>query len=59
MSQTDTQAEGLAKAFEPETIEQRWYAYWEEHRVFAPSIEEGDDRPTYVLPMPLPNIAMV
>ncbi len=56
MSQTDTHADGLAKAFEPETVEQRWYAYWEEHNVFAPSLEEGDDRPTYVLPMPLPNV---
>ncbi|MEM6788633.1 MAG: valine--tRNA ligase [Myxococcota bacterium] len=46
----------LAKAFAPETIERKWYAFWEEHEVFAPSTRADDDRPTYVLPMPLPNV---
>jgi valyl-tRNA synthetase len=46
----------LAKAYDPKDVEPRWYAYWIEQRVFAASDEPGDQRPTYVLPMPPPNV---
>ena len=46
----------LPKGFEPQAVEARWYAHWVEHGVFHPSDEPDDQRPTYVLPMPLPNV---
>ncbi len=49
-------AEELSKGFEPAEIEKRWYAHWQKHGVFAASDAPGDARPTYVLPMPLPNV---
>lgn len=49
-------AEELSKGFEPKEIERRWYAYWQEHGVFAASDAPDDVRPRYVLPMPLPNV---
>ena len=49
-------AEELPKGFAPETIEERWYQHWIDSGVFRASDEPDDDRPTYVLPMPLPNV---
>ncbi len=46
----------LAKAYDPRDVEPRWYAYWIEHKVFAASSDPADTRPTYVLPMPPPNV---
>ncbi len=49
-------ADELSKGFEPREVEARWYKHWVDHGVFHPSVEPDDDRPTYVLPMPLPNV---
>ena len=46
----------LSTGFEPEKIEARWYQHWQQHGVFAPSLDADDERPSYVLPMPLPNV---
>ncbi len=46
----------LAKAYEPKDVETRWYAHWIEHKVFAASDDPSDTRPTYVIPMPPPNV---
>ncbi|EYF05571.1 valine--tRNA ligase [Chondromyces apiculatus] len=46
----------LAKAYEPKDVETRWYTYWTENNVFAASDAPDDTRPTYVLPMPPPNV---
>jgi valyl-tRNA synthetase len=46
----------LPKAYEPATVEPRWYAFWEEHGVFRASLAPEDTRPTYVIPMPPPNV---
>ncbi len=46
----------LAKAYDPKDVEPRWYQYWLDHGVFAASDAPGDARPTYVLPMPPPNV---
>jgi valyl-tRNA synthetase len=46
----------LAKAYDPTDVEPRWYQYWLDHGVFAASDAPGDARPTYVLPMPPPNV---
>jgi valyl-tRNA synthetase len=44
----------LPKAYEPTTIEHRWYAYWLEHRFFTAS--ESSSKPAYSLLMPPPNV---
>jgi valyl-tRNA synthetase len=49
-------ADELSKGFEPENVEKKWYQHWLDHGVFAASDAADDDRPTYVLPMPLPNV---
>src|SRR5262249_10500298 len=46
----------LPKAYDPKDVEPRWYAFWLEHDVFAASDAPADTRPTYVLPMPPPNV---
>jgi valyl-tRNA synthetase len=44
------------KAYDPALTEQKWYAFWEEHGLFRASSDPTDQRPTYVIPMPPPNI---
>jgi valyl-tRNA synthetase len=44
----------LAKSFEPRAIEAKWYAYWEAHGLFKPSLRE--DRPAYCIQLPPPNV---
>jgi valyl-tRNA synthetase len=46
----------LPKAYEPADVEPRWYQFWLEHRVFEASVAPEDHRPTYVIPMPPPNV---
>ncbi len=46
----------MPKAYEPASVEPRWYAFWLEHGVFRASDDPGDRRPTYCLPMPPPNV---
>jgi len=46
----------LPKAYEPADVEPRWYQFWGEHRVFEASVIPEDNRPTYVIPMPPPNV---
>jgi valyl-tRNA synthetase len=44
----------LAKSFEPRTIEGKWYAYWDSHGLFRPSLRE--DVPAYCIQLPPPNV---
>jgi valyl-tRNA synthetase len=46
----------LPKAYEPASVEPHWYAFWEEHGVFAASLDPKDTRPVYAIPMPPPNV---
>ena len=46
----------LPKAYEPTDVERRWYQYWLDHGVFQASTQPDDHRPTYVIPMPPPNV---
>jgi len=48
--------DALSKGFEPSEIEDKWYQFWLDNGVFHASDEADDDRPRYVLPMPLPNV---
>jgi valyl-tRNA synthetase len=46
----------MPKGYDPLLTEQKWYAFWEEHGLFRASSDPTDARPTYVIPMPPPNI---
>src|SRR5688572_9211655 len=46
----------LPKAYEPADVEPRWYRFWVETGVFRASLEPDDERPTYVISMPPPNV---
>ena len=42
----------MEKSYHPNTIEQRWYQYWEDHSYFKPA---GGDHP-YCIMLPPPNV---
>ncbi len=42
----------LPKAYEFREVEQRWYAFWEEHKTFGATMEEGRDSFSIVIPPP-------
>src|SRR5262245_50686301 len=46
----------LPKAYEPASVEPHWYEFWEKNGVFSASLDPNDRRPTYVIPMPPPNV---
>jgi valyl-tRNA synthetase len=46
----------LPKAYEPTEVEPRWYKFWLEQKVFHASTDPDDNRPVYVVPLPLPNV---
>jgi valyl-tRNA synthetase len=46
----------LPKAYEPNQVEPRWYAFWLEHGVFRSSDNPADTRPVYAMSMPPPNV---
>jgi valyl-tRNA synthetase len=46
----------LPKAYEPVDVEPRWYKFWTDNGVFQASVAPDDNRPTYVIPMPPPNV---
>ena len=55
MPQPDTQPESLPDAYDPQTIEPEWQAYWQEHGTYE--VDNDDPRPrSYVLCMyPYPS----
>ncbi len=49
----------LAKSFEPNAIENRWYEFWESHGYFAArsAAQEGDEKQgSYCIQLPPPNV---
>src|SRR5260370_42048 len=44
----------LAKSFEPRSIEGKWYAWWESHGLFKPSMQPGAK--AFCLQLPPPNV---
>lgn len=44
----------LGKAYDPQEIEPRWYAYWEAHQFFRAEVHS--DRVPFVIMMPPPNV---
>jgi valyl-tRNA synthetase len=45
------------KGYEPQNVEKRWYAFWEQHQLFAAN--ESDSRPGYSIVIPPPNVTGV
>jgi len=45
---------GLAKTYEPGEVEQKWYAYWEEHDLFHADTKV--DKPPFSIVIPPPNV---
>src|SRR4051812_9102797 len=48
--------EELSKAYEPADVEPRWYKYWLDLGGFKAGTERSAGKPTYVIPMPPPNV---
>ncbi|MBX3125486.1 MAG: valine--tRNA ligase [Polyangiaceae bacterium] len=46
----------LPKAYEPHEVEPRWYQFWVDQGVFRASEVPDDQRPTYVIALPPPNV---
>src|SRR3989442_5750801 len=44
----------LAKGFEPRSIEGKWYAWWESHGLFKPSMQPGAK--AFCIQLPPPNV---
>ncbi|NOY06064.1 MAG: class I tRNA ligase family protein, partial [Chlorobi bacterium] len=44
----------IPKAYDPSLVEEKWYAYWERHKVFH--AEPEPDKEQFVVLMPPPNI---
>jgi valyl-tRNA synthetase len=47
----------LDKGYDPQTVERRWYAFWEKEGLFAAA--ETDSRPAYSIVIPPPNVTGV
>ncbi|MGB8720070.1 MAG: valine--tRNA ligase, partial [Desulfobacterales bacterium] len=47
----------MDKGYEPHDVEKRWYAFWEDQRLFA--AEEESSRPAYAIVIPPPNVTGV
>jgi valyl-tRNA synthetase len=46
----------LSKNYEPQSVEQKWYAHWNEQGYFNST---PDERPAYTIVMPPPNVTGV
>ncbi len=46
----------MEKTYNPDAIEQRWYETWENNQYFAPPFEATDDKPSYCIMIPPPNV---
>ncbi|RLB53862.1 MAG: valine--tRNA ligase [Deltaproteobacteria bacterium] len=53
---TQDSADEMPKAYDSRDVEPRWYAFWEEAGLFRASDAEGDDRETYTIAIPPPNV---
>ena len=47
----------IPKAYEPQSVEDKWYAFWREHGCFtADPARVSDRRPAYAIVIPPPNV---
>jgi valyl-tRNA synthetase len=48
----------ISKAYEPQSVEDKWYDFWLKHGCFtADPVRVTDQRPAYSIVIPPPNIA--
>jgi valyl-tRNA synthetase len=47
----------LSKAYEPQSVEQRWYQYWLDHKFFV--ADPASSKPPYSIVIPPPNVTGV
>ncbi|HEX6820064.1 MAG TPA: class I tRNA ligase family protein, partial [Ktedonobacterales bacterium] len=48
--------DAIPRAYEPQAVEQRLYAWWEENGYFKPRPSRNPDRRPFVISMPPPNV---
>lgn len=44
----------VAKVYNPQEVEEKWYAYWTEHKYFRAKVDQ--DKPPYCIVIPPPNV---
>mgnify|MGYP001951263416 CR=1 FL=1 len=44
----------LSKVYNPQEVEEKWYAYWTEHKYFQAKVDQ--DKPPYCIVIPPPNV---
>ena len=44
----------IPKAYDPSVVEDKWYKYWQENKIFRSEIDESKEQ--YVIPIPPPNV---
>ena len=50
----------IPKAYDPQSVETKWYSFWEENECFTARPKRvGDDRPAYSIVIPPPNVTGV
>ena len=50
----------IPKAYDPESVEEKWYSFWEKNECFTARPERvSEDRPAYSIVIPPPNVTGV
>ncbi len=44
----------IPKAYNPSAVEDKWYKYWQDNKIFHSEIDESKE--PYVIPIPPPNV---
>lgn len=48
------ESKNLSKVYDPQSVEEKWYKWWEESKFFSAKMEE--DKPAFSIVMPPPNV---
>ena len=48
------ESKNLTKVYDPQSVEEKWYKWWEESKFFSAKMEEG--KPAFSIVMPPPNV---
>ena len=50
----DNKQTEIPKAYDPSVVEDKWYKYWQDNKIFRSEIDESKE--PYVIPIPPPNV---
>ena len=50
----DNKQTEIPKAYDPSVVEDKWYKYWQDNKIFQSEIDESKE--PYVIPIPPPNV---